>query len=80
VRHGALLAATRDRMTNSFGLTARRSRAFASAILARIDALYEARRALPTRVATAQLLGVGHVESQHIPRRPSAPMTKRGPK
>ncbi len=80
MHHGALLAASRESMTISFDLAARRSCAFEPAILARIDALYEAQRVLPTYVATAQLIGVGRVESQYIPRRTPAPMTKREPK
>ncbi len=59
LRHGAVLAATRESMTISFDLDARRSCVFEAAIFARIDALYEAQRALPLHVGAAQLLGLG---------------------
>lgn len=59
MHHGAVLAATRESMTIGFDLEARRSCAFEPAVFARIDALYEAQRALDMHVGSAQLLGVG---------------------
>lgn len=59
--HGSVLAATREGITLSFDLEARRSCPFEAAILARIEALYEAQRALPAHVGTAHLLGVDRI-------------------
>lgn len=59
LRLAGALAATRESMTISFDLDARRSCAFAAELYARIDALHDAQRALPAYSGRADRLGVG---------------------
>lgn len=58
---GDVLAATREGLTISFDLEARRSCPFDAGIQVRIDALYDAQRALPPPAATSRVLDVGRV-------------------
>ena len=54
-------AATRESMTISFDLAARRSCPFEAAVMGRIATLFEAQRTLPPHAGTAHLLGLGRV-------------------
>ena len=55
---GDRLVATRECMTISFDLDARRTCAFETAVQARILALHDAQRTLPPHVGRAHLLGI----------------------
>lgn len=58
---GATTVATRESMTISFDLEARRSCVFADALRQRIDALHAAQRTLPPHVGSAERLGIARV-------------------
>jgi len=55
----ATTVATRESMTISFDLDARRSCAFADGLRQRIEALHVAQRTLPPHVGSAERLGIG---------------------